>query len=253
MTHNLPRWLLPVWLPAAIVLTWQWAASHAILDPLFFPPPTVLLATIVQMARSGDLAHHAGATLSRAAFGFLFGSLAGILTGVSMGASRPVCRSLEPVIAAIYSTPKLTLLPMLMLLVGVGDMSRRLVIAASAFIIVTINTLDGVRGVRRHYIEIASAYGASSLTIFRRVYLPASAPQIFTGIRLAAGRALVVTLSVEMISAREGLGSLVWSSWETFSTEHLYVAVLTCAVLGAILHRFFRVLEAQVIPWKGKA
>ena len=172
MTRKLTDWLLPLWFPASILLGWQAATSHGILDPLFFPPPTTLAATISEMGHSGDLAQHLGATLTRAALGFLLGTLAGIVVGAAMGASRTVCRSLESVISSIYTLPKLTLLPMLMLLVGIGDTARYLVIAATAFILVTIHTLDGVHGVRRHYIEMACNYGANYMAVFRRVYLP---------------------------------------------------------------------------------
>jgi len=253
MRRYLHHWFLPLWLPAGFFLVWQAGATYGLLDPLFFPPPTVLLATIIEMGRAGDLWEHVSATVSRAVLGFLLGSIAGIATGAAMGASQTIRRSLEPVISAIYTLPKMTLLPMLMLLVGVGDTARHIVIAATCFILVTIHALDGVRSVRRHYVEMAYNCGASPATVFRRVYLPASAPQIFTGVRLAAGRALIVTLSVEMISAREGLGALVWSSWQTFATERLYVAVVISALLGTVIHRSLRLLEGRLLPWRERS
>jgi NitT/TauT family transport system permease protein len=247
---KLPRRFQPAILPAAILVAWQLAATTRLLDPLFFPPPTTLVASAAGMLRSGDLGQHVRATLSRAASGFLFGLLTGVLCGMAMGVSRTVRRSLEPIVSALYSLPKLTLLPMLMLLVGVGESARLLVIALTVFILIAIHTLDGVRSVSGHYVEMATNCGASSWLVFRRIYLPGSAPQIFTGIRLAAGRSVVVTVSVEMVSARNGLGSLIWDSWQTFATERLYIAVIAAAVIGATVHQSLRFLEKRLVPWR---
>jgi len=243
----------PFSLPLAVIVLWQLASLLGWLDPLFFPPPTTLAGAAAQMIQSGDLVEHTSVTLQRTALGFLIGVLLGVLCGTMMGISITVRRILEPVVSSLYSFPKLTLLPMLMLLVGVGDKPRIIVIAATAFILVSINTLDGVRGVNRHYVEMAYNYGASRSTVFRRVYLPASSPSIFTGVRLAAGRCVVVSLSMEMVGANNGLGSLIWMSWQTFSTERLYIGVFATAIIGGLLQLTFRMLENKVVPWRSRA
>jgi NitT/TauT family transport system permease protein len=240
------RW----WFVALLLAVWQVASSTALLDPLFFPPPSILLATCVAMFRSGDLAPQIRVTLARTAAGFLAGAVAGIVCGIAMGAFEPMRRSLEPLITALYNIPKLTLLPMLMLLAGTGEAPRLILISAVAFLQVAIHTLDGVRGISPHYVEMASHYGASRWLLFRRVYLPASSPQVFTGLRLGVGRSLGVAISAELLTGSSGLGGLVMRSWQTFAIEKLYVTVIVAAVLGALIHEVFRVMERRLLPWK---
>jgi NitT/TauT family transport system permease protein len=167
-----------------------------------------------------------------------------------MGALTPVRRSLQPLITALYNIPKLTLLPMLMLLAGTGEAPRLILISAVAFLQVAIHTLDGVRGISPHYVEMASHYGANRWLMFRRVYLPASSPQVFTGLRLGIGRSLGIAVSSELLTGAGGLGGLVMRSWQTFAIEKLYVAVIVTALLGALIHTVLRVMERRLLPWK---
>ncbi|MCL4401212.1 MAG: ABC transporter permease [Acidobacteria bacterium] len=236
--------------PVALVALWQVCASTGLLNPLFFPPPAVLFLTACKMARSGELAGHLEATLTRLSIGAFSGSVLGLLCGVLMGAAAQLRRLLEPLISALYSSPKLTLLPMLMLFLGVGEAPRILLIATSSFVLMSMHGLDAVRSVNSAYIDMASNYGASRAMIVRKVYLPASLPQIFTGLRVTLGRALVLTVSVELISSSSGLGSMIWMSWQTFSTEKLYIGVILSAALGLAIHTVLRRLETRLVPWR---
>ena len=139
---------------------------------------------------------------------------------------------------------------MMMLLVGIGDASRIILIASGSFIMMAMHALDAVRGINTNYLDMARNYGAGRMMIFRKVYLRACLPQIFTGLRLALGRGLMITVAVELVSCPDGLGSMIWMGWQTFATEKLYVGVLVVALLGALLHNSLRKLEEMTIPWK---
>jgi len=244
---------LALWLPVGIVTLWQVLASHGILNPLFFPAPTVVLGAGWEMVKSGELPAQVGVTLSRMLTGSSIGVFIGLACGLAMGAVGPVRRSLEPIVSALNSTPKLALLPMLMLVVGIGETARIVPIALTCFIVLAMHGLDAVRGVNQAYIELARNYGAGRRAMLRRVYLPASLPQIFTGLRVALGRALVITISVELVSSTNGLGSMIWLSWQTFSTDKLYIGVFTTAALGAVFHNGLAWLETRLIPWRNRA
>jgi ABC-type nitrate/sulfonate/bicarbonate transport system permease component len=244
----LMRW----WFVALLLAVWQVASSTRLLDPLFFPAPSMLFATCVAMFRSGDFAPRILDTLIRTAAGFLPGAIAGIVVGIAMGALDSVRRSLEPLITALYNIPKLTLLPMLMLLAGTGETPRLILISSVAFLQVAIHTLDGVRGISPHYVEMASHYGANRWLMFRRVYLPASSPQVFTGLRLGIGRSLGIAISSELLTGAGGLGGLVMRSWQSFAIEKLYVTVMIAAVLGALIHTVLRAMEHRLLPWKAE-
>ncbi len=202
------------------------------------------------MVASGELSRNLGATLARMGAGYTAGVVLGTVCGMTMGAIKPVRGALEPVVSALNSTPKLVLLPMLMLMLGVGEAPKFLLIAASCFLTMAIQTMDAVAGVNPAFVEVATVFGAGRATLWRRVYLPSALPQIFTGLRLALGRALLVTISVELVSSQVGLGGMVWMAWQTFATEKLYVGVFVAAAVGLILHAGTKRLETRLIPWR---
>ena len=243
---------LAVWLPVTVLGLWQLLATKHVLNALFFPAPTLLAATGWGMLQSGELGSQLSATLSRMFAGSAIGIVSGLICGLAMGAVGPIRRTLEPVVSALNSTPKLALLPMLMLFTGVGEVSRLVPIALTSFVVLAMHGLDAVRGVNKAYVELARNYGANRGALLRRVYLPASLPQVFTGLRLSLGRALVITISVELVGAQNGLGSMIWMAWQTFSTEKLYVGVISTALIGALFHNGLVSLETRLIPWGGR-
>jgi len=247
------RTVLAVWLPLTVVAVWQVLAARHLLNALFFPAPTALVVSGWEMLRSGELGGQLGATLSRMFAGCVIGVLGGLACGLAMGAVEPIRRTLEPCISALNSTPKLALLPMLMLFVGIGETARIVPIALTGFVILAMHGLDAVRGVDRAYVELARNHGAGRRALLRRVYLPASLPRVFTGLRLALGRTLVITISVELVGAQNGVGSMIWMAWQTFSTEKLYVGVITTAALGILFHQGLGLLETRLIPWGSRA
>lgn len=235
--------------PLAALAGWEALASAGLINPLFFPPPTRLAAETARLAASGELSAQVGATLHRTLAAFLAGSLAGLACGIVMGGFRWLHEALEPLIAAVYATPKLTLLPILMLLLGVNETARVAVPALSCFLLLAIHGFDAVRSIPRGYVELAKNYGLTRLMRLRRVYLPAAAPQVFTGARLAFGQALVLTISVEIVSSDNGLGNLIWTAWQTFALEELYIGVFTASVLGIVSLAGLRRLERRLAPW----
>lgn len=239
-----------IWLPLVALVLWQVSASAGLLNPLFFPSPSVLLSSAAAMTRSGELGLNAAATLGRAAAGFLIGSVAGILVGLLMGSVTHIRQSLEPIVTALNATPKLSLFPLLMLVFGIGETARLSLIALSAFIITAIHALDAVRNIHPAWVEMARNYGASRGALLGAVYLPACLPQVFTGLRLALANALVIAISCELVNPSSGLGSLIWLAWQTFSTDRLYVAILVTAIVGSSLHAGLRLLEKRLVPWK---
>jgi ABC-type nitrate/sulfonate/bicarbonate transport system permease component len=245
-------WIQRLWVPVTLIAAWELAVRLSLLDALFFPAPSTLFAASLEMLRHGDLGHRVGQTLTRAGTGFLIGALAGILCGAAMGAVKIVRRALSPLVAALYNSPKLTLLPMLMILVGTGETARLILIAASAFLLVVMHTHDGVQRVSPHYVELAANHGATRWLLFRHVYLPASLPQIFTGLRLGMGRALGIAISCELLTGAGGLGGLVSKSWQGFAMEQLYVAVIVAALLGASIHGGLKLLETRLLPWRNE-
>jgi ABC-type nitrate/sulfonate/bicarbonate transport system permease component len=252
MTVNLKRIWARCWLVALILAVWQLLSSYQVLDPLFFPRPSKLAGTLTSLIASGELERQLGYTLARAGAGYVAGVLLGTLVSVLLCAWGWLRPATWPVISALYSTPRLTLLPMAMLIFGVNEISRVFLVALSTFLIVVIQLADAVRMVSRDYVSLAMNYGASRATVIRRVYLPACLPQAFTALRLSFGRALVLTISVELLSCNNGLGSMIWSAWQTFATERLYATVLVAAAMGMLSHAVFAKIERLLVPWENR-
>jgi ABC-type nitrate/sulfonate/bicarbonate transport system permease component len=238
------------WLLALLLACWQILAVRRIVDPLFFPPPTKVGATFAVLLLSGEMGHQLAATLMRAGLGLLVGVLGGGLLSILLCLSVNLRTAVQPLISALYSTPRLTLLPLVMLLFGVTEASRLALVALSVGLVIVIQISDAVRAVNQAYVDLATNYGASRAVIIRKVYLPACLPQIFTALRLCVGRALVMTISIEMLSSNDGIGNMIWMSWQTFATEKLYASVMVAAALGLMSGPVLRLLERRFVPWK---
>lgn len=244
------RVLTSLWVPALILAAWEFGSATGLLNRVIFPPPSELVLSAKGMIARGELQLHLKATLTRLSLGFLLGSVLGLACGVAMGLKAWLKHSLEPLISGAYAMPKISLLPLLMLFMGVGEPARILLIAVGCFVLMAMHGLDALQHVNRRYVEMAINYGATRLMIVRKVYLPACLPQIFTGFRISLGRALTITIALELVSCPDGLGSMIWMAWQTFYTEKLYVGVILSATLGALLHFSLKHLEVKLVPWK---
>lgn len=238
-----------MWLLALLLACWQILAGLRVLDPLFFPPPSKVAETLAAMLVSGEVGRGLGATLTRAGLGLLAGVIAGGIVSILLSVLRPLRTAVQPLVSLLYSTPRLTMLPMVMLVFGVNEPSRMALVALSTALVFVIQILDAVRSVSRDYVDLAANYGAGRAAIIRKVYLPACLPQIFTALRLSTGRALVLTISIEMMSSNDGIGSMIWSSWQTFATEKLYASVLLAGALGLLSGPAFHLVERRLVPW----
>lgn len=236
--------------PMVFLLAWQVSASREWINAFFFPPPSAVAGAAWAMAMDGSLLREIGGTMYRFSLGAGIGCLLGLAAGVAMGASEVMRRAGHPLIAALYTTPKVALLPLVMLILGIGDASRIALISAVTFIILALQAQDAIRAVEPQYVEMARNYGAGRWGVIRRVYLPASLPQIFTGLRIALSRALVTLISLEMVSSTDGIGAMIWNSWESLATVRLYVGVLAAIVVGLAMHGSLVGLESAMAPWR---
>lgn len=249
---NRERWVTVVFFIAGL-LVWEIAAQSAWISTLFFPAPTTILKTLTAMTGTGMFWLTLGMTLFRLLLGVLVGATAGLVVGWSMGASRKVRVVLDPVVAALHPMPKLAIFPIFLVILGIGEASKIVLISLAAFFPMLLNTLAGVQHIDRCYWEAASNYGARGMTLLRRVIMPGSLPMAMTGLRLAFNNALVVTIAIEMLSAQVGLGAQIWMSWQTLRTEELYATLIVIGVLGMLSNALLGRLVVWFLPWHTKA
>lgn len=238
---------------AAGALLWEGLARLALISPVFFPPPTAIAASCARDLASGDLVVHLTATLLRAVPALVLGGVPALLLGFGMGWSSRLRTVAEPFVSALHPVPKLALLPLFMVIAGIGETSKLLAIAAASFFPLLISVVAGVRQIAPVHLDAARNYGARGTRLFRRVLLPAALPSVMTGVRLAANMALVTTVGVEMIAAEAGLGTRVWLSWQVLRTDQLYATLLTIAVIGIVVTLLLRWCERRLMPWRTPA
>lgn len=220
------------------------------LPGVLFSSPTVVIRTLVDALVSGEMVQHVIATLSRVLPGLLLGAIPGTLLGLAMGWSSALRRAVDPILMAIHPIPKIAILPLLMIFLGIGEASRIAVASVAAFFPMLINTMAGVRQTNPIYFEVAENYGASRTKLFTRVVLPGSLPLALSGLRLAANVTLLVTIAAEIVMADAGLGSLVWLAWETLRVEMLYATLIVVSLLGISISQGLYRLQKYLVPWQ---
>jgi len=227
---------------------WEWYGRGV--DPIFMSYPTAILAAVPQMIAKGELQRALLLTLQGLSIGFVLAIIFGILIGLLMGRYRFFDYLLDVQISALYSTPNVALIPLLILWFGLGMNSKIVIVFLAAFFPIIVNTYGGVRNVSRGLVEIAQAEGASEAQIFGKIILPASLPFIMTGIRLAVGRAVVGMVVAEMFTAITGLGGAIVYYSNAFATDKLFVVIILLALLGVALTEGVKFLEVRLAPWK---
>ena len=236
--------------PVALLALWEIASRLAVVSPRYFPAPTTIAWVLVDRFVEGDLGAQSLVTLARLACAFALAAVPGVLLGLLMGIARPVRAAIEPYIAFIFPVPKITLLPFLLIILGVGEPAFVLTGATSAFFQIVISTLGGVQTLDPRLLEAGRNYGAHGARLFWKVILPAALPSIFTGLRLGLGLALVSLVAVEFIAAKSGLGHLVYRHWQMLSTPEMYAAFVLVGALGLALTRGLRALQARILTWQ---
>lgn len=242
-------WVNPAVIALALAL-WETLVRMGVLSPLYFPPPTAVGRRLFELFADGTFFEHGRTTLYRMGFGLVVGTSLGFLVGVAMGRSQPLRRIVDPLVGAIYPIPKIAILPLVMIYLGIGEASKQFVIVIGAFFPMLISTLTGVVHIPAIYFEVAENYGSGPLQLLRRVILPASLPTVLGGLRIALNSVIHITIAVEIVSAVTGLGSLVWLSWETLDVERLYATLTVIAVLGVVTTYGVNRLSQKLVPWR---
>ena len=242
--------LLSTLTPLLLLGLWEVAARSGALDARLFTPPTQIAQQGWDMVLSGELWRHTSATLARLLSGFVIGAVAGIVAGLLMGVWRPLRAALGPTFTALYALPKIAIVPLLLLIFGLTETPKVLSVAISVFFVMQINTLAGIVQIDGRVLEAARAYKAGGLKLFRYVLLPGATPAIMAGLRVAAGMSVIVITAVEFVASNNGLGYLIWNSWQLFQPSKMYVGLIVVSLVGALVTALIILLERAALPWK---
>jgi len=233
-----------------LALIWEFAPRLGLVDRHFVPPLSEVLDAWWQMIRSGELATNLRASLVRSAVGFGLALVTAIPLGAAIAWYPPVRDLTTPVLEIFRNTAALALLPVFVLILGIGETSKIAIVLFACFFPILLNTISGVASVDPQLLRSARVLGLSPVTTFRKVAFPAAVPTIFTGIRIAGAAAILVLIAAEMIGATAGLGYLITYSQFNFLIPKMYAGIITTSVLGLAINFGLVALERRFSRWR---
>ncbi|MDH6430714.1 NitT/TauT family transport system permease protein [Paenibacillus sp. PastH-3] len=233
-----------------LFLLWEVAPRTGLVDAAFFPPISEVITALWNLIVSGELFTHFLASIIRSFSGFALALLIAIPLGLLIG-WYPLARELlNPVLELFRNTAALALLPVFMLLLGIGETSKITIVLFACTWPILLNTIAAVGNVDPLLIKAAKSMNIKAFKLFLKVILPASVPTIFTGIRMAGTGAILVLIAAEMVGAKEGLGYLITYSQYNFQIPQMYAGILTIALLGLLINQGLTMLERKFSKWK---
>lgn len=245
---------LAIGVPVVLIALWQLASSQGWIDPKLYPAPTDLARRTPDLFRDqpgGRMGTDVWKSVQRILWGYFWGSLFGLAVGFLMGMSRLTRAALDPLLSALYTVPKLALIGVFLLILGFDEKPIITVIALTVFFFVWIQTMAAVMSVSAGFREAAASFGANRWQLFRQVLLPASIPQIFVGLRVAAGVTVLTVIGVEFVFApgNLGLGYRINNARQIVDPAQMYVAIIVSALLGVVFSWIVRFVGRRLAPW----
>ena len=244
-----PNWVSIVSILCLLAI-WELICQSGAVSSLFLPAPTAIISALLQMIADGEIGVSLAASLYRILAGFFIGSLIGLAVGLVTGTSALMDKISTPIVNAIYPIPKIALLPLFILWLGIGELSKVTIISLGVFFPVAMNTYSGVKNVDTLLLKVAASFNASWWMTMKSVVLPNALPMIFAGLRLAAGTSLLLLVAAEMIAAQVGIGALILHYGDLMITDRLMAGVIVLSLLGLVFNLILQFLERKAIPWK---
>ena len=235
---------------ALLVGVWEAASRLGWISPIFLPRPSAVMVALGDLLRSGALWGHLGDSITRMLGGWILGTCCGLAVGFAIGVFS-LARSVGiPLVSALFPIPKIALLPLMILWLGIGEASKIATIALGVFFPTVIAVYAGVDGVPRNLIRMAQSFGMPSRDILRKIVLPGAWPAILSGFRITASIALILLVSAEMIGAQRGIGQFVLQAGNLMNTEDLLAGIVLLSLMGLSIGMVLTRLERRLARWR---
>lgn len=236
-----------------VLVAWEVTGRYVLTNPLFFAPLSRVAVAAADLWASGELQTHIAVSFTELAYGMTAAILIGVAFGVISGVSQRVRDYTEIYVTALYATPLVAVAPLLILWLGIDEVSKAAVVFLTAVFPILINTSAGVQSAEASLVEVARAFGATRWQIVMKVLIPASVPFMLTGVRLAVGRGIVGVVVGELFGSRAGLGYLIFTAGQTFDVPTLFVGVIALAGAGVTLTLAAQLVERRALRWRRAA
>ena len=221
-------------------------------NPMFLSAPSLVWNAAVQLFGSGEIWNDLAVSGREFAWGYVMSVAFAIPFGIMVGWYKRMAYTFDPFINAMNATPRVALLPLVIIWAGIGEWSKVVIIFLGAVFPILINTRDGVKTTPYNLLTAARSFGASEWQIFKSVVLPSTVPFILTGLRLGVGRALIGVMVGELYAATAGIGFMITVAGATFQTDKVFVGIAVFALTGMISMELLTKLEARFDKWRPK-
>lgn len=243
---------------SVVTLAVLWVCSSVFewTDPNFLPGPLSVWNEFLEISANGyrkvTLMEHLGASMFRILAGFAIGCIVGIPLGFAMGLSNALRGIFDPIVEFFRPIPPLAFIPLVILWFGIGEESKVLLLFMAALWIMAIAARSGVLSVKLSKVHAAYSLGASKYQVLRYVILPNALPEIFIGMRVALGVCWGTLVAAELLGAQEGIGQMIWVAQKFFRTEIVIIGIIIIGIIGIAMDVMMRMIEAKLIPWRGR-
>jgi sulfonate transport system permease protein len=245
------RRLLLSWpFPLAVLLLWALASRYEWIAPQVLPAPEAVARTFIDLAQSGELFDNLKVSLARVLGGFAVGCAAGLALGVAMGLSSTFKDYVYPFFKAFSQVPVLGWLPLLMLVLGIDETLKVVLIAKAAMVPIAMNTYKGLENVQAQYVEVARVYGLTRAQLLAKVVFPAALAPIWNGIRYGLTHAWLALVVVELLASSEGLGFMIVYGRQLFQLDLVLAAVVMVGIIGYLLDKALALIESRLLRWR---
>jgi NitT/TauT family transport system permease protein len=243
-----------IWYPAtaaAVFLAAWWGFSRSI-DPLLFSSPQGTFGALLELATTGELAGAVSTTLRTFVVGAGLGVLAGMLLGLASSLMPTVKMLLTPLFVAIWATPIIAMVPLVIILFGIDEFGRVALVFVATVVPVYMNAEVGFEEARPDLVEVAKSFSATRRDLVRHVTIPGATPYLIAGLRIGLGRALGAVIVAEMFLDLTGMGGIVQTSSVFLRLDRMLAAAFVIACLGTLLILLLDLVERKVAPWRGE-
>lgn len=245
---SLEMWAIRLTSITVVFVSWEYFGRQV--DPLFASYPTAIARSFVMLIKNGELLAAFLVSMKTLVVAFCLGTIIGLSVGLAVGRYRRVEAALDWIISALYSTPKVAILPLVILWLGLGAPSKIFLVTMTVIFPILINTIAGVRNVPPHLIDVGNAFAAKEKDIFMKIILPSAVPYMIAGIRLSVGKAVIALVVAEFFTAISGLGSLITKYGNMYDTATMFVPILVLMLLGVSLQAGAKAIEKRLARWR---
>ena len=233
-----------------LLIVWEGAVRLQLVSSLFLPAPTTIIQTLTDMLVSGELWRHVSVSLMRIVVGWSLGTIAGLVIGVAIGLWSNARAIGIPVVASLFPIPKIALMPLLIVWLGIGEVSKIMTLVLGVGFPTIITVYSAIDAAPRNLIRMAQSFNVPYWAVVWKVLLPSALASIVAGFRITTSIALVLLIAAEMLGAQYGLGALILSAGNMMLTERLLAGVVCLSILGLALSWCITRLEKRVTRWR---